>query len=952
MNLIKLEKRLEEVIDLMGRRRVDVLGMSETKRMGTGVEELRGGYKLYWSGNGSEEKNGVGFVVREGMREEVEFVNERIIKLRISMKGNQVEIIQVYAPHTGHMQEDKEEFAEMLEQHMGKENQIVMGDFNAQVGQDRRGFEEVLGADGWGERNLEGERLLELCVRNEMLVGNSWYKKKYDSHKITRYAWGTNRGTVIDYILLTKEVKKKATNIKVIPSESLDSDHRLLVMDMKGWQVKRQQIELERRIKIWILKDDAKKQEYRKLIQEKIPKDEPKEVEEEWRRLREGVMAAAEVVCGRTSGKRRWKETPWWNDRTREAVEKKNKALRKLFKERTPETEREYKDRKKDAKLIVGAEKRKWAEKWTKMLEEDVAGSKKVLYGLVRNKRKDKGENVRLMDDTGKIVDDGKTVLNLWKCHFEELLNPDKGQVEEEDIQAGQCEEARDVEDLRWGEVEEALKRMKPGKAPGVDELPIELVKEAGVVGVQWLYRVMKVVWRERRVPKEWTKGVIIPIFKKGDRKQCKNYRGITLMCHCAKVYEKILERRIRNKVEQEMREEQYGFRSGRSTVDLIFAIRQLQERFYEHGKDLVMAFMDIEKAYDSVGRKEVWRALSEKGVEDGLVERVRSTYVESESCVKTALGRTKGFKIRSGLKQGSALSPLLFIITMDRVTWEVAEKLGEQKMKAMLFADDLMIWGENERMVQEQLDLWSSTVEKYGLKFKAEKSEVVVMTRKENRTGRNIKLRGEALQVAESFRYLGSTINSKGGIEEEINRRGQQGAGLYNVVRDLIWSRDVPVKCKKVIYNSYYVPVITYGAETWTMKKRDESRVQAMEMKFLRSMVGKTRKDKIRNEAIRERVGVEKLQGRIENSRMRWYGHMKRMDQDRIPRRMHEMEMEGTRPRGRPRRRWLSQIRKGVEDRGQVWERVEREEWWNERARWRGLTSLPTRPLAGNGEG
>ena len=94
------------------------------------------------------------------------------------------------------------------------------------------------------------------------------------------------------------------------------------------------------------------------------------------------------------------------------------------------------------------------------------------------------------------------------------------------------------------------------------------------------------------------------------------------------------------------------------------------------------------------------------------IISRVKETYDGSVSCVKVGSERTEWFEQRSGLKQGSTLSPLLFIMTMDEISSGVAEKVGEDKMKAMVFADDLMVWGNKDEDTQEQLDAWEELVE------------------------------------------------------------------------------------------------------------------------------------------------------------------------------------------------------------------------------------------------
>ena len=363
----------------------------------------------------------------------------------------------------------------------------------------------------------------------------------------------------------------------------------------------------------------------------------------------------------------------------------------------------------------------------------------------------------------------------------------------------------------------------------------------------------------------------------------------------------------------------------------------------------MVMVFLDIEKAYDSLDRSKVWDTLQKKGVEKQTVARIKEMYQGSVSCVKIGGERSNWLRQRSGLKQGSALSPLLFICVMDEIMVEVAARTREKHMRAMVFADDVMMWGNTEAEVQERLNVWIEVVEQYSLKFNAQKCEMMVTTRNKERVTTDIRIGGEVLKKVESFKYLGSVIEESGRNDKEISERGRQAHGFLQSVRGLVWSRDVPQKSKQVLYRTYYVPILTYASETWVMKKRQVSRIQACEMKFQRSRLGITRRDRVRNETVREMVKEKPLQETIEKSRMCWYGHVKRMQDDRIPRRTHEMEMEGKRPRGRPRDRWIVGVKEEVQKRGEEWDRVKSERWWEDRKRWRGFCSKQTQPGAGN---
>ena len=110
-------------------------------------------------------------------------------------------------------------------------------------------------------------------------------------------------------------------------------------------------------------------------------------------------------------------------------------------------------------------------------------------------------------------------------------------------------------------------------------------------------------------------------------------------------------------------------------------------------------------------------------------------------------------------------------------------------------------------------------------------------------------------------------------------------------------------------IFNSIYCPTLLYGSESWTLDSADKSRLQAAEMKFLRRTVGKTKRDKIRNTRIREQVKADSLEHKIERNQLRWFGHLNRMQNDRVAKQVFDCKQQGKLPRGRPRKLWSERI-------------------------------------------
>ena len=153
--------------------------------------------------------------------------------------------------------------------------------------------------------------------------------------------------------------------------------------------------------------------------------------------------------------------------------------------------------------------------------------------------------------------------------------------------------------------VKNALRRMKKGKAVGPDELPVDVWKCMGKMGIKFLTRLFNRLLVSERMPEEWRRSVLIPIYKnKGDAQCCGNYRGIKLMSHTMKIWERIIEARLRDRVE--IIKQQYEFMPEKGTTNAMFALRMLMEKYREGQRELYCVFMDLEKAYNRVPREKL----------------------------------------------------------------------------------------------------------------------------------------------------------------------------------------------------------------------------------------------------------------------------------------------------------------------------------------------------------
>ena len=203
----------------------------------------------------------------------------------------------------------------------------------------------------------------------------------------------------------------------------------------------------------------------------------------------------------------------------------------------------------------------------------------KELYRLARQRDR-AGKNVQhvrvIKDENGNVMVNSEAVLKRWKEYFEKLMN-------EENNRELQTEEAevvnKEVNCISRKEVKNALRKMNKSKAAGPDELPVEVWKCMGKMGIEFLTRLFNRLLMNEQMPEEWKRSVLIPIYKnKGDAQCCGYYRGINLMSHTMKVWERIIEAKLKDGVV--ISKQQYEFMPGKGTTDAMFALRILMEKY------------------------------------------------------------------------------------------------------------------------------------------------------------------------------------------------------------------------------------------------------------------------------------------------------------------------------------------------------------------------------------
>ena len=898
--------------------------VQETRWKGNKAKELGDGYKLIYSGANAVGRNGVGIIVSGELKNTVTDVcrkNDRIMRVKMSCGDDTVNIISAYAPQVGCSEEEKDTFwremdgvMQELEEH---ERVIVGADLNGHVGSRNDVIGWVHGGHGIGERNAEGESIIDFAMSFDMAIVNTFFKKKRE-HLITYKSGG--RCSQIDYLLYKRSRLLEVRNCKVIPGDHVAPQHRLVCMDLKLKRERKTKMKTVRKIKWYrLLKENEKRREFKRKVLEEIDLG-IEDVQEWWMQNAPVIRRVGKELLGETSGIV-WeeKETWWWDNNIANVVKEKKETKKRWEVSQRAEDRERLREKNKEVKRVVAQAKARSYKGVYDELETKEGLNKMLKLAKTRNRNgKDITHIKQIKDENGTVLKKEEDILKRWKEYFQKLLNEENERLIRED---GQINMGM-VMGFSRDEVVQALRKMKNGKSTGPDLIPVEVWKALGEEGVDILYDLMTKILEQEKIPEEWRESVLIPIFKgKGDVQECGNYRGIKLMSHTLKILERMIDGRLREEVE--IGKEQLGFMKGSGTSDGIFCLRQVMEKFREKQRDLHMVFIDLEKAYDTVPRQEIWRSLREKRVPEKYVRLIQEMYKYAVTKVRSSVGETDGFEVKVGLHQGSALSPFIFNIVMDVMTREVRETVPW----SIMYADDIVLCAENREDLEANLERWRAALEERGMRISRSKTEYMCTSTDEG----SIRMDGEELKRVQKFKYLGSIVDASGNMEEEVKHRVQAGWNNWRSASGVLCDRKVPLRLKGKFHRTVIRPAMLYGTETASMKRTEEKKMDVAEMRMLRWMCGVTREDRIRNEYVRGSTKVVEISKKIQEGRLRWYGHLLRRDEDHVGRQIMEMEVEGRRRRGRPRKRWRDCIRDDLRLKGITEEEAQNRNHWRQ---------------------
>ena len=470
-----------------------------------------------------------------------------------------------------------------------------------------------------------------------------------------------------------------------------------------------------------------------------------------------------------------------------------------------------------------------------------------------------------------------------------------------------------DIPEITFGEVKDAIRRMKKGKAHGVDMVSAELIKAGGPKMVNSITNMFNSIIKTGKVPDKMKVAEIVVIHKKGDTQDPKNFRPISLLSHFYKCYIMVITKRIQNNLLGSIDESQAAYQEGRATTEHIISLKSIIEKSCEYNRPCFMLFIDFIKAYDVVSHEALWKALETTDINKRYINIIKSCYKNAQATIRTDQGKTRLINLGRGVKQGCVASCYLFLVllsvvmrnTKARLGEETGYEIGEKVVGDLGWADDLVFIQESEEKLQNFTKIYAEEAEKVGLKMNISKTKCM------STKGIPIKIQinNAIVEQVSKYKYLGYTITESGNDESAINERIGLGWAAFNNKKAIIKSRKCTMKVKKDIIETYIYPVVTYGLECATWTKALEEKLNVFQNKLMRISLDKTVMQKMPIQNLKEKTGFKDIFQIIKSSKINLFNKCSNHPGSTL-KACVEGAVEGKRSRGRPKKRWLDDIK------------------------------------------
>ena len=374
------------------------------------------------------------------------------------------------------------------------------------------------------------------------------------------------------------------------------------------------------------------------------------------------------------------------------------------------------------------------------------------------------------------------------------------------------------------------------------------------------------------------------------------------------RIFARIINKKIQNWMEDQeiLGEMQHGYRTGKRGDDCLFIITAAIEMARAQKKGLLATYLDCTKAYDKVCRAKLWAALDNLGLHENTIELLKILYRDNTVILKTREGESKRVTTPSGLKQGCALSPTLFLLYIAdleerllnsekgfevRVSKNIFASRKEQfrKIPGLLFADDILLLSHSWKDMETLLEITSNFGEEKNLIFNPAKSAVVVYSSDTVDKERKVKIQGKEIPRSNEYKYLGITLGDGPKYLETQEKIWSEKArkAIQKLHAKALWKFN-RFETSKIQWKATGVPTLTYCNTVTVMSPLLRKQIETAQRQAAKWALGNPAFN-IANEFLEGELGWATFEEREARSKLTYFKRVENMPNNKWPKMVYQ---------------------------------------------------------------
>lgn len=878
--------------------KIDVCTLQETK-IQNGLDEHNEGYRLICLPSECRHY-GLGFAISSRLVNNISRfwkISDRVAVLVLSFENNskksQIAIVGVYAPTTARCESNPDEidsFYSHLSQAVDTVSRssllFISGDFNAKVGV-RSNNELSLGSHGRGRRNNSGQALVDFCGINNFFVANTAFQ--HSARHITTWVGSrrdTSSGSVvpiynqIDYVICRQSQKRLLVDSRTFSGCHTQSDHRLLVARLQLGRFygimhrDKCRSKMEPKLDMSRLATDSQlREQYQAELQEQLSRNTVNSVDtsantvlagDKWEFVKAGISSASRKVLPVMPKKNHRQHDPQIAEMSLQQRDLRLRIANTIGDEKKQQLKR---DRNQILHQIRKRALQVSEDRLNRQAEEvERLKDGAMMFKAVQLMKRSTAKKATVADDTGKRIGNDKEAAEAIAQHF-----------------SSQFHSANDITLLPFtgnpspltkpitsAECTISLKHLNNGRAAGNDDISGELLKYGVDVLAPYIADILNsmLVGHE---PLDLGEGVLIPLQKPGKPLgPPANLRPIMLLSTLRKTLSLIVLRRISEAVNLYLAPCHSGFRTKRSTADVVWSHRWLAAKCQKYQTTIEILGIDMSKAFDSIRRDKLMTVLATFLGSDEL-RMIQVLLSNTNFTVRLGQQSSSIYSTNIGTPQGDSLSPVLFIVYLEAALRQVRHESPPRPPAdtslpvELAYADDVDLVSTSQQWLDEVEVTMVRVLAEWSLKVNPDKTERTTLVRQPDR----------ADEAWRGCKKLGSLI----GDAEDIQRRKQLASLTFSSMCNTWKRRDkISEKTRLRLYSAFVLPVLLYNSGTWGTTEATMESLDAFHRRQLRSLLNIKWPNSIPNSVLYERCKTEPISYKVKASRWRLFGHILRL--------------------------------------------------------------------------